>query len=545
MKQEDLSLFFKEYNPKYLYLLVLISMFIFVYPINAATYNFYFSNNGSGSTCSENKPCATVSDAQKKVDMAGSSDTVNLYFKRGNTWTANTAAKSKKPCYGIIVDSNDPIVNIDAYGTGSKPVFDGLVSNFQSVPSHNATTGPLLWNRIFEFRKANCSVKNVEIKRCYGNGISLNGDGETGFVLKNCAIHHFGGCAINVDRGAINVTVEYCEVYKGQELNRFRKRSGWGGGIQLKRENGRKPAGNVVRYNLVYDIYGEGINAANAIIEYNLLGDTSSVGICNVPHNWDFEKNIVRYNLIMMSDWSRSVYDNMAGSGPVGLRVFDEQEGGSNLNCDIQIYGNIIINRSYGIWLFNKIKSPFGSVKVYNNTIIDSHIMNIFVNNPDQFKSVKIYNNASILYESTNGKHAIDYGNFLPYAGWIIDNNAFWTTGGSPVVDSSWKKNHIVIDPKLTGSGWTSSSGPLYFYNISVSDIYPPSDSGLVGTGKNLESFFVKSLLTSGTDFSKLPSTAVFHVKSTANTIGAITRGTNPVGNQIPPPPPTGIRFVN
>ena len=120
-----------------LLLLASIITFIIISPTHAATYNFYFSTKGGGSTCSEKSPCAKVSDAQTKVNGAGSSDTVNLYFNRGDTWSFNTAAATKTLCFGIIVGSNGPTVNIDAYGTGNKPVFDGLVSDFSTVPSHN------------------------------------------------------------------------------------------------------------------------------------------------------------------------------------------------------------------------------------------------------------------------------------------------------------------------------------------------------------------------------------------------------------------------
>ena len=113
-----------------LLLLALIITFIIISPTHAATYNFYFSKNGSGPTSLEKTPCANVSDTQTKINGAGSSDTLNLYFNRGDTWSFKTAAATKTLCFGIFVGSNGPTVNVDAYGNGNKPVFDGLVSNF-------------------------------------------------------------------------------------------------------------------------------------------------------------------------------------------------------------------------------------------------------------------------------------------------------------------------------------------------------------------------------------------------------------------------------
>ena len=266
-----------------LLLLASIITFIIISPTHAATYNFYFSKNGGGSTCSEKSPCANVSDAQTKVNGAGSSDTVNLYFNRGDTWSFNTAAATKTLCFGIFVGPNGPTVNVDAYGTGNKPVFDGLVSDFSTVPSHNTETGPLYWNRMFEFRKSNCSVKNIEIRRVYGVGIYLRDDGETGFTLQYCNINNVGDANIRTKTGHTNLLIEYNTMHTGQQLMVYDKRSGvlWGGGMHLSVEapDSYAASGTVIRYNVVYDIGGEGISANNSLIEYNIVGNTAS--LCN------------------------------------------------------------------------------------------------------------------------------------------------------------------------------------------------------------------------------------------------------------------------
>ena len=91
----------------------------------AETYNWYFSQSGSGSTCSQEFPGKWLSSqqvgyvsgettAQNKIDSVNSDDIVNLYFNRGDTWTFNTDRASKIIDYGLIVGSDDPIVNIDA-----------------------------------------------------------------------------------------------------------------------------------------------------------------------------------------------------------------------------------------------------------------------------------------------------------------------------------------------------------------------------------------------------------------------------------------------
>ena len=66
---------------------VLMLSIICISHVHAGTYNYYFSNSGGGSTCIQNSPCSSISQAQSKINSANSGDTVNLYFKRGDSWT--------------------------------------------------------------------------------------------------------------------------------------------------------------------------------------------------------------------------------------------------------------------------------------------------------------------------------------------------------------------------------------------------------------------------------------------------------------------------
>jgi len=515
---------------------------------NAATYNYYFSNAGSGNTCSEGSPCANLSDAQAKIDAAGSSDIVNLYFNRGDTWSKNTAAENTTICHGLLIGSDDPIVNINAYGSGNDPCFDGLVSDFSTTPEHNATTGPLSWQRFFEFNRNSCSIKNVEIKRVYGNGVGFGSIDS--FDMDYCNIHDFGSSGIWSKGYAFsNITVQHSTFHTGQELYRYGKRGGWGAAISLTTMN-NLPQNNIIKYNLVYDIYGEGINGPNALVEYNVVGDTASIGINTSPHKWDSLTTTVRYNFLIFSDPSSSVYDDKLGVS-TGIRVFDEDDGGTNANAVISIYGNIVIGRNYGIRVYTDDvdHDAFGTVRIYNNIIIDSYTDNIRFsdsaspnNGENLADALYFYNNASILYDRVGSGHATD--NFLPNAGFIIDNNAFWTTGGSPNVDSDWRTNYVTGDPKLYGEekgspvDWDGQTGPTYYSNIEFSDICPDTDSALIGAGKTLGSGYENMFLTTGTDFSALPYTTTIQrtsqsVESNLMTIGAIVPGG---GTPINPP---------
>ena len=540
-------------------LILLACMVLCSLPIlgNAATYNYYFSDDAAGNTAGNDStgdgsignPWKTLAKAKAQIDTAGSGDTVNLYFDRGDTWAANTAAIKTMKCHGLLVANNNPAVNIDAYGSGNNPIFDGLVSKFSTAPAHNSMTGPFFWNRFFEFKRNNCSISNVEIKRVYGHAIFLNPSNY--FTLDSCNIHDFGASGISTSSttGGNNITVINNTFHTGQELWRYSKRSGWEAAIQLISAN-YICEDNIIRYNVVYDIYGEGIQCPNSLCEHNIVGDTSSIAINNAPHNWDSKTTTIRYNFVIASNLGSSAYPKSTG-----IRVMDENPGGSNANADVHIYGNIVIGRGYGIQIVSPEDpgNPFGSVKIYNNTVIDSRDYNMYVAHPEEFSSIQIYNNSFILYDQTGTTHVLDYQDFLPNANWTIDNNHFWTAGGSPTVDADWRTNYVIADPKLPGEpsvDWDGQTGATYFSDIDFNThLYPPADSALVDAGKTLGFGYISTFLSYGSDFATLPDKdkAIFKTAYQADhgnwDIGAIAivRGDGTPISPAPISPPTGL----
>lgn len=541
MKFKYLSLRKNIINIKPILFCILLFTFVFISPVHAATYNYYFSNAGRGSICSEGSPCATLSVAQSKIDAANSSDTVNLYFKRGDIWSMNTSAVSTKVYYGLRVDPNDPIVNIDAYGSGNKPIFDGGVSDFSSVPVPNSTTGPLAYNRIFSLERDNCSIKNIKINGIYGNGIILGTDTNPGNyeTIESIDVTNFGRTAIK-SNGYYSTrysTITKCLIHTGQQLSRYGKDgysgNGWGSAIGVSPTPGtsQTPIGNEVSYNVLYDIWGEGIQGTGFTAEYNLIGDTGSVAIYVVPMWGTAQDTIIRYNFITMSS-SRS-YKNNPG-GYVGIAVGDEYNAGAN-GATIDIYGNTIINRYYGVRFTKYSTHPdnWAAVRIYNNTIIDSDHNNIYIGAYDGVDAGGGYieNNVSILYDRTGSSHAEDQGNpgdLSTY--WTIDNNAFWTTGGSPTVDVDWQTNDVTGDPKFYGEekespvNWNNlSSGDPRDNGVTFADVIPNSSSSLIDRGKILS--WNTTLLTLGTDFSVLPDTLTLVTTSQQTNDGTLDIG--------------------
>ena len=501
-----------------------------------ATYNWYFSMSGGGNVCSQASPGKWLSSqqvgyikgettAQNKINSVNVNDTVNLFFKRGDTWTFDTDRVVPIRDYGLNIKYTNPTVHVDAYGSGAKPKFYGTISKsgtwFDSVPYNNATTGPLRWNRIFGIERNDCSFKNIHLDGIYGNGFFV----PTKYAVDNITIDsvdvtNFGNNALltSASRGTQNSTVTKCLIHTGQQLYKYSKHDSWGFAISFGpwMSQIRSAQDNVASYNIIYDIYGEGIHGFGYTAEYNIVGDTGSYGIYVCPSGGDSRNTTIRYNLVTQS--SSKDYKNHPGSGYSGIVIAHEQTGGSDLNATINVYGNTVINRYGGLMYtdYNPTPSQWGRVNIFNNLVIDCDFANMIIAKPYTVSpgNGHWYNNVSILYDRPDSVHAAGWGDLANLSDyWTIDNNLFWTRGGSPVVDASWRKNAIIADPKLIGGNvidWTGQSGPTYFKDIKFSDLYPMADSPLIGSGKPLDESFDNIYLTQGTDFSTLPNVPKF-----------------------------------
>jgi hypothetical protein len=531
---------------------------------NAATYSYYFSNNAAGNPVgsdttgngSQSAPWKTLAKAKSAIDARSSSDTVYLFFDSGDIWTWNSSAVPGE-INGFVVDSTNPVVHIDAYGSGNKPVFDGQVTSFDTAAAPNATTGPLEWSRFFEIKRDGCSISNVEITQCYGFGVYLN-DADN-FTLSYSDVNKIGKGAINFNGtyGLTGSTVKYCVMHTQQELERAGLTSGkWGSAIQFG-NNGASARvyNNHIHHNILYNIYGEGMHVAGSTVEYNLIGDTGSVGIDAAAFRYNFENTVIRYNHLVFSSYGTSIYDSLTNGERSGIRVFDEYIGGTNSGATVEIYGNTVINRAYGISLkcttgpSDECGNPVGNLLVYNNTFIDNAERNIRVVHPaDVAINAYIFNNASILYDRTTGTHVSD-NDELPAAGWNISNNAFWTNGTSPVVDADWRAKYVVANPMLSGEptvDWDGLTGATYFLNIDpTAHLYPVSGSPLLVNGLRLGSSYNNKLLTVGTKLNSSPEKSVFVTTAIGPDaswpIGAYAAPAQETSTTIQIPPPSGV----
>jgi len=539
-------------------LLTTIFILFFAVSVHGATYNYYFSNTPTGTEdCSLGNACAGTLGSggtiQALIDAAGSTDIVNLYFDRGSTWTANSETAGCTT-YGIDIGTTDPIVNIDAYGSGDKPIFDGLVTDFSAVNEHDASTY-CRYNRMIQIVRDDCSIKNIKITKVYGKAIWI-GNVSTyadNITIQNCDFTNIGMNSIDTSAYVTrNSTYSKNLFHTTGQLSRYELDGGggvtptWGPNISF--QGGGTPtrfgSGNTVEYNVMYDIWGEGISGAGYTAQYNVIGDTASSSIFFQPAAGSpVEGVIIRYNLLVQSDGTD--YDSTdLGGNCDGIDIGDDNTSGSNASADIEVYGNVIIHKRYGINFHPKSSgsNSINSVRIYNNTIISSTLFNIILTS-GYFDNVKagggyIYNNASILYGPLTGnKQATDQSAASLSTYWAISHNSYWeeTAGGGGTVDgvaaasaSDWNSNYQVTNPLLYGEetagvDWdniTENQNPTS--EVDFDDAVPQTGSSLIDNGTDPGGS--DNLLPNTATFANLPDT----VTSFSPLVNNLTYGSSP-----------------
>lgn len=479
-------------------------------PVWAATY--YVRNGGNDSASGADNANAWA-HCPGMIGWTGSAtlsagDTV--LFAQGDTWSFSPGGS---PLYSWLININGLTVNSYNNGGGAgKPIFDS-----QTTFASNPLTGNRhRWDRFIEITASDVTIQNLEIKRHYGNGIMWTSvDNAT---IDSCIIYEIGMTGITKENSsgtnAAGCTVQHCEVYNCQRLEELDYVDYmWSGGIAMATSAGQS-VGNTVRYNYVHDIYGEGIICREGVVEYNVVVNTWSVGIGSAPQASHVTTDTdIRYNLVLQ------IAGGFRSGNSEGIVVIDETDG-YTCTGDFNIYGNIIIGaQQTGIqWRDSEDwDDPWeGTVRIYNNMIIDSLSANIYVADTDNLSGVNgkiyIYNNTSIYYDQSGQVHIWDDAT-IPNANVIISDNHFWdqVAGSYGTVDSDWQTNYATGDPKLPGEPAVNWDGLTGRSDVDFDiHLYPLSDSALVNNGKTLSSPYVVLFLTTGTDYDDLPGTSTF-----------------------------------
>lgn len=487
--------------------------------------------------------------------------------------------------WGLTVTNNDPFVHIDEFGrVGSedKPKFYGGISQAGTyfddagVPVHNqgndyrsCNTGPCRWSNFIRVYKDGTStsnrveIKNIWIDGWYGGGIMIGGIGADantdGFegdytLVQYCKFTELGGIPIAQSNnthnpsymelrnnyvynagmlfmydsdGSLNTGHSTDSTVSGYVANSDTPKAGkWNNfsgafSFNLSNSYGPDQTGNIYSGNVILNMTGEGINFSEGIVEYNVIGDTGSVGIYHSGTWWpkSLKTGIIRYNLVVNSDHTdaNSLMDDLDSGGPDGIGLGNENSTINTLNAYSECYGNVVIGKKTGILLMRYGgTAKYDYIKVYNNTVIDSWLANFRGTSNTPTDQLYFYNNASIFYDFG----AVTYDDEDHTAGtWpatvTADKNFFYSDSGTHSISADFNNGKITTgDPKLYGQETSGISWGDITPNINPTaevdfdDLAPQNGSGLIDSGKDLT--YDSTFLTAGTDFSVLPDTQTF-----------------------------------
>ena len=538
------------------FLLVFCLFSVFQTYSNSESYYVSNQNNGNPKGSDNNPgtselPFQTLKKVQQLLNEVNSTDTLFVYFDRGDEWDASKpltnarggAVNNWSSKQDAVLRITQGIVIFDAYGAGPKPVLQGPITTWKTNP--RGGSGRHKTDNIISLDTDGCQILNLEIRGHFANGIGIR-EGSGKHIIRHCYIHNMGGSGIcNQGPGDAYGTseniVEYNEFAYLQREHEFGYRERWGNGIRLNYPEGDFPNiwGNQIRYNYVHHIFGEGIatgvgkspedrETVPTIVEYNIVANTKFAGLHPAPKSYDLGLAYVRHNLVFITKEFREYVDSLHGDNTLikhgqGVIIMDEYDGGNNTEGEMHIYGNIIAGNTTGIWMCtscedNSSKSAYGKIYIYNNTIIDCFRPVLFRSKNHAIDG-KIFNNSIILYDYSSHEYVIDQY-VSAHNRWGIWNNHFF--GSNKKIPAPWNESKVEGDPKLgKNSGWSSLDRLP-----SLSDFYPQAGSVLVDSGINPGNGFKTDALTYGTDFLTLPDSATFALVNrpieTAWDIGAV-----------------------
>ncbi len=349
-------------------------------------------------------------------------------------------------------------------------------------------------------------------------GITLDQNNAAHSVISGCTVYNCTKSGIG--EWADYCTVKDCVVYNVTLDNTGGVMSvGWGCGISCHGSSSIHLTGNLIKHNIVHDIWGEGIIVAwaiNCIVEDNTVYDNFSVGIYNRnSHNTLNQRNFVYTTKVMnkgsqvgLGHWNEdpafvnqgNIFQNNIVSGckrnircswdTDGLRVINNTFVNSTYSAGVEIedkltnslFANNIVVQEGNLPC---ISNAAGSGMVFLNNLYNKAHSNSTgagditgdpgfaggnITTPDYFK---LSSNSPAINKGTSGVTDDYFGNLrdIPDIGAV---EYMFATGTPPVVISSFKAvilhgqlQMTFTEPKGRVTIYTSSGWPIMTKNIN------------------------------------------------------------------------------
>ncbi|MEA2000248.1 MAG: choice-of-anchor Q domain-containing protein, partial [Euryarchaeota archaeon] len=309
----------------------------------------------------------------------------------------------------------------------------------------------------------NINIYNIKTENTYRNGIQLKDCNKNGgsSVIEGCDIREYA-----------RVWPEYCESNPD---------CGWPAGLV-----GLGTHNLIIRKNIVYEGYGEGIyfgnlNAgavgSNCLIEDNIVYDSRAASI--YIHNAG--DVVIRRNLAYGTGnptyCDRFVYDGVYFTGN-GIYVTDEKWWNAVFQLDnIRVYNNLVAFTYSGMHIGNSHIRDDGTYASFSNSVVYN---NVFVDNYNSLNIAGPFASNSFIKNNIfwciSGNCNI-YNGRNSFSGIEFSNN-LWS---SMPPDGIQGPNDIYSLPQLTKtSGWRSmTAGSLSGHDFTLQSTSPAIDAGI------------------------------------------------------------------
>lgn len=173
-----------------------LAMFVFLaMSIESYAASYYYSVSGSyGGDCTVDDPCTV-----EKFNDTTFADGDTAYFKRGDRWTSGEYL-------GQGFDIGDKTLNIDAYGTGDKPTWDGDDFSPAAIRFSSSYTGTLIMKNIRVEGYGGADDAALDFWQLYS--VTLDGVDFDGHAYSSGNLRKSG---IRIARIYNNVTIQNCD----------------------------------------------------------------------------------------------------------------------------------------------------------------------------------------------------------------------------------------------------------------------------------------------------------------------------------------------
>ncbi len=452
---------------------ILIFLYSFVVIAEATAAEFFVDcDASSGGDGSVSRPWDAVSDVTGHAFSSGD----DVYFKCGCTWTGtalnvNWSGQSESNRTIVGAYHGNGIVGVQ----GLRPHINGGLNIGGAVWTSKAPSTVGQYIGLITVSGSFVTVQDFDLQDSGGVGIRVVGD--NALIRRNLVrVTYHGGIQV-FEANDVHLLINDVS-FRG--MGRL-KGQGYPGAVAYMAD-APGTAGckrGYAAFNRIYQSHGEGLDFGKAtqdsIAEFNTISNTRSG---SMYMDRGVKKNTFRFNLIYcatrpsVTKDGKTIWDSY-DECPGGVGVGDEHPEWGYSEDDL-FYGNLIVAQKVGITLGRQVggcppplgtnnggscdAGDRGTIKVFNNTVVNSRIYNILVSSGITWhEPSEIRNNIFVCDYGTTGTCSSANSITPNYGSNLTWSHNFWN-GGTKDGDSTGTGDMSGNVQLAKSSGWTKAA---------------------------------------------------------------------------------------